>query len=64
MENIIEQSEINEVTNELIYNFERFELPICFDPHDEIKELNLRDEKIKRIVERYVSIYKKLPLIK
>ena len=64
MENIIEQSEINEVVNELIYDFDRYELPLCFDPQEEQKQMNRRDEKIKRIVERYVSIYKKLPLIK
>ena len=60
----IEQSEINEVVNELIYDFDRYELPLCFDPQEEQKQMNRRYEKIKRIVERFVSIYKKLPLIR
>lgn len=38
-------------------NLERFDLPICFDPREELKELNLRKWRIGEIAQRFYARY-------
>lgn len=43
--------------SDLLNDFDRYPLPICFDPQEELKQLHFRDRRIKEIYERFCSIY-------
>ena len=39
-----------------INDLDRFPLPICFDPHEELKQLNLRKMRIQEKIDRLINI--------
>lgn len=41
---------------EMNNDFDRYPLPVCFDPYEEVKELNRRELKLRAIAERFVRI--------
>ena len=43
-----------ELVHECDNDFDRFPLPICFDPHEEQKQLNLRKWRIEQLIDRFL----------
>lgn len=55
---IQQQTEFRDLVHEMDCNFERFPLPICFEPREELKELNLRKWHIEEIAKRFLRMKK------
>jgi len=48
--------EVNTMAYEMEDDLERYELPICFDPIEEQRELHRRSQKINEIAERFIRM--------
>ncbi len=47
-----------DVYRELDEDFDRYPLPIEFDAHEELKQLNLRKSRLEEIAKRFFTRYK------